>query len=49
MNYVTHKVKPSLGPCLENAYTNSQSIMEFFKEKFTFYKVAFEKDLVDRA
>ncbi len=40
---------PGASTCLGNAYKDTQTVMEFFKGKYTFDKAAFEKDLVDRA
>ncbi len=40
---------PGASTCLGNAYKDTQTVMDFFKGKYTFDKAAFEKDLIDGA
>jgi malate dehydrogenase (quinone) len=39
---------PGASTCLGNAFEDSIKLMEFLSGKFTFDKVQFEKDLVDK-
>ncbi len=39
---------PGASTCLGNAFEDTSKLMEFLSDRFTFEKVQFEKDLVEK-